>query len=186
MALKLYPRGLTVSSFLCATGSDQNVIKSLVKVMCPVIIEALNVAHLARLSHCDIRDSNILIVPPDSFMRKVIDSVDDQTATYDLYLSLSLVECNFILNDWGNAVNLSTTNQSERIKSDLEMLILTVMRLGGCIDLGQSMKKPCRPVPRLVNDGNPLATENFLLHLQSLAATSNYKELSLELVKMFS
>ena len=186
VALKLYPRGLTVSSFLCATGNDQNVIKSLVKAMCPVIIEALKVAHLAHLSHCDIRDSNILIVPPDSFMRKVIEAIDDPTATYDLYLSLSLETCEFILNDWGSAVSLSTTNRRVRIKSDLEMLILTVMRLGGCIDLGQSMKKPCQPVLRLGIDGNPLTTKIVSSHLRSLAATSNYEELSLELVKMFS
>ena len=185
VALKLSPRGLTVSSFLRAIGNDRNVINRLVIAMCHVIIEALKVAHQANLSHCDIRDSNILIVPPDDFMKVVINSIDDPTKTQNLYLSLSLGTCQFVLNDWGNAVNLNTTNRSERIKADLEMLILTVMRLGGCFDHGQSMNMPCQPVPRLGMDGNPLTTESFSSNLQGLAAASNYDELSSELIHMF-
>ena len=186
VALKLYPRGLTVSSFLRATGNVRYDIKHLVKAMCPVIIKALKLAHNINISHCDIRDSNILIVPPADFMRIAIDSIDDPIATHNLYLSLSLDTCKFILNDWGNATNLSTANRNEKIKSDLEMLILVVMRLGGCIDLSLAMKKPCQPVPRLDTDGNQLSSENFSSHLMDLVAAADYEALSSELVQMFS
>ena len=71
-ALKLFPLGVSLKSFVKVVGHNIPRVTELINLLGPVITLALKAAHELKIFHRDLRIPNILIVPQDECMKMIV------------------------------------------------------------------------------------------------------------------
>eukprot|EP01036_Dinobryon_divergens_P037911 gene37911-49685_t len=117
--------------------------------MGPVIVRALQAAHVANIAHADIRQHNILVIPSEEDMVRIALACGDISSEGNALRMIQLSVCKFVLNDWGEAIQLDDTTRGTSSVEDLLRLVKTVNDIWGVTDskdLGRKRKRPSTEV----------------------------------------
>eukprot|EP01036_Dinobryon_divergens_P035260 gene35260-45660_t len=182
IALRLTPRGVTVKQYLAAMNVvDSSLIESLVHRMGPTMVRALRVAHTEGISHNDVRDSNILLIPSPAIMEQIVSSGGDISIEPEAIMRIELANCEFVLNDWGESVqikeNLLNPPKTEDLKS-LVVLLEGLCSIPGAEDFESGSRKHTNRTNLETSATFSVKTKNKLL---KMATALDYEGLIREL-----
>eukprot|EP01041_Mallomonas_annulata_P001318 gene1318-2539_t len=196
IALRLTPRRVTVKRYLAVmTVIDSSLLETLVRRMGPTMVRALRAAHSIDISHNDVRDTNILLIPSEYVMEQIVSSGGDISTEPAAIMNIDLSNCGFVLNDWGESVEIETDNcnlrhakkandskqtiESKKTK-DLNSLVLLLDGLG--IFDPEDFESGSRKHVDRVNPANSARfTKSTTNKLLEMAAAFNYEGLIHEL-----
>jgi hypothetical protein len=131
IALKLSPIGIPLDVFVQEILTSNDQLLELIRVMGPSIVRTLRSVHANNIVHYYISRSNILIVPPEAVRQAYLQflpmrELSDALSNIDISS-----QCEFFVNDWGNATTLTTEN----VNRDLSMLVDTIFTIKYANDL---------------------------------------------------
>jgi len=127
-AIKLSHRGISVKEYLHEVKCDENnKVKKLTIHLSRSIVNVLKEVHKVCVAHCDVRKSNMLIVPRSNVAITV--PLGD-ILTYSIQIAnIDLDDCDFILNDWGEAKKFKNDDVDECRVKDLLQLVEAICTL---------------------------------------------------------
>ena len=172
-ALKLSPRGVSVTQYLRIMDYSAKQYGALVRRMGPAMVRALQSAHNVSVAHKDVRPPNILIVPQGAEMDALASVKGDFVEEEKVILSINLDTCRFVLSDWGEADMFKQKGKNDLTKKDLAMLVKTLDSLccaPNPIDISQS----AGPISTVAGAGRPLLKAEIKQNLMEFADCLNY------------
>ena len=184
IALKLSPRGIPLDLYISGIGFNRQLVSHLIRLLGPAIITTLQAAHNVNIAHCDVRMRNILIIPPNGYMAKfaVRRDIDEEIK---LIQSIQLDFCDFILNDWGEAVVVNNRNKHKRFVDDLISFTEFISRFYHVTDSSYIGRKSEFPVFKLISKGKmfPIFKKKVYDRLSEFAEIRGYDDMIKQLQK---
>jgi hypothetical protein len=131
-ALKLSERGVSLPHYVRSLLQEpdhhhhhHSLLASLVRVLGPAMVDALQAVHSCRICHCDVRPPNIILVPPAAVMAEIA-KLGGDIAERRLVAKIDVSATRCLLNDWGEAKEYSKSKDEalqNQKKVDLEGLV---------------------------------------------------------------
>jgi hypothetical protein len=132
IALKFSPRGIPVMKYLRAMDDEGTAAGTIYNRLGEAVVDTLQWAHTTALvAHRDVRAANLLLIPSGEEMARIVAAAGDIVEGAALR-SIEVAKCAFQLNDWGEAIQLSTLDETHRktcAVSDLKSLAEALLQL---------------------------------------------------------
>ena len=171
VALKMSPRGITMTQYLRLINYSIAQYGTLVRRMGPAMVRALRSAHDVSIAHQDVRPLNILLVPEIEVMDALACAGGDFVEEEKVIRLINLDTCTFVLNDWGEAVQFK--NVGDRTKKDLASLVRTLDRLC-CAPNLTDVSVSASPITIVAVPGRPLLKAEIRRKLMEYTEVLNY------------